>query len=123
MEHNKDDIKAVTDLFRTMADFFVKYIVPIIKYQLVQAIEGIGIAFSVVLKIIGPVVSVISSAINGLLKLIDGAIQRINSLIQAYNRISFLPNLPTIKTSAPTPVAPRIELPFGGGSVGGNSRL
>jgi hypothetical protein len=43
MEHNKDDIKAVTDLFRTMADFFVKYIVPIIKYQLVQAIEGIGI--------------------------------------------------------------------------------
>jgi phage-related protein len=98
MEHNKDDIKAVTDLFRTMADFFVKYIVPIIKYQLVQAIEGIGIAFSVVLKIIGPVVSVISSAINGLLKLIDGAIQRINSLIQAYNRISFLPNLPTIKT-------------------------
>jgi hypothetical protein len=122
MEHNKDDIKAVTDLFRTMADFFVKYIVPIIKYQLVQAIEGIGIAFSVVLKIIGPVVSVISSAINGLLKLIDGAIQRINSLIQAYNRISFLPNLPTIKTSAPTPIAPNIQLPFGGGSVGGNSR-
>jgi hypothetical protein len=122
MEHNKDDIKAVTDLFRTMADFFVKYIVPIIKYQLVQAIEGIGIAFSVVLKIIGPVVSVISSAINGLLKLIDGAIQRINSLIQAYNRISFLPNLPTIKTSAPTPIAPSIQLPFGGVSVGGNSR-
>jgi hypothetical protein len=122
MEHNKDDIKAVTDLFRTMADFFVKYIVPIIKYQLVQAIEGIGIAFSVVLKIIGPVVSVISSAINGLLKLIDGAIQRINSLIQAYNRISFLPNLPTIRSSAPTPIAPNIQLPFGGGSVGGNSR-
>jgi hypothetical protein len=110
MEHNKDDIKAVTDLFRTMADFFVKYIVPIIKYQLVQAIEGIGIAFSVVLKIIGPVVSVISSAINGLLKLIDGAIQRINSLIQAYNRISFLPNLPTIKTSAPTPICSKYSV-------------
>jgi hypothetical protein len=122
MSHNKDDIKAVTDLFRTMADFFVKYIVPIIKYQLVNAIEGIGIAFSVVLKIIGPVVSVISSAINGLLKLIDGAIQRINSLIQSYNKIPFLPNLPTIKTSTPTPIAPRIELPFGGGTVGGSSR-
>jgi hypothetical protein len=110
MEHNKDDIKAVTDLFRTMADFFVKYIVPIIKYQLVQAIEGIGIAFSVVLKIIGPVVSVISSAVNGLLKLIDGAIQRINALIQAYNRISFLPNLNLINTTG------------GGGGGGGGGK-
>jgi len=30
--------------------------------------------------------------------------------------------LPTIKSSAPTPIAPNIQLPFGGGSVGGNSR-
>jgi len=119
MEHNKDDIKAVTDLFVTMANFFEKYIIPIIKYQLVQAIEGIGIAFSVVLKIIGPVVSVISSAIDGLLKLVDGAISRINSLIEAYNRISFLPNLPTIKSGTPNPIAPNIQLPFGGASVGG----
>jgi hypothetical protein len=119
MEHNKDDIKAVTDLFVTMANFFEKYIIPIIKYQLVQAIEGIGIAFSVVLKIIGPVVSVISSAIDGLLKLVDGAISRINSLIEAYNRISFLPNLPTIKSGTANPIAPNIQLPFGGASVGG----
>jgi hypothetical protein len=110
MEHNKDDIKAVTDLFRTMADFFVKYIVPIIKFQLVNAIEGIGIAFSTVIKIIGPVVSVISSAVNGLLTLIDGAIQRINALIQAYNRIAFLPNLNLLPTGG-----------GGGGGGGGKS--
>jgi hypothetical protein len=124
MEHNKDDIKAVTDLFRTMADFFVKYVVPIIKFQLVNAIDGIGIAFSTVLKIIGPVVSVISTAINSLLKLIDGAIQRINSLIQAYNRISFLPNIPTISTSSGSTgsnTIPSSGMPFGGGSVGGTS--
>jgi predicted PurR-regulated permease PerM len=123
MEHNKDDIKAVTDLFKTMADFFVKYVVPIIKFQLVNAIDGIGIAFSTVLKIIGPVVSVISSVINTLLQLIDRAIQRINALIQAYNRISFLPNLPTISTSSGSTgsnTIPSSGMPFGGGSVGGS---
>jgi len=121
VKDNKDNIQAVLNLFRTMADFFVAYVVPIIKYQLLQAIEGIGIAFSTVIKIVGPVVGVVSNVVNGLLKLIDTAIQRINSLITAYNRISILPDIPTIPQRSATPIAPTIQLPFGGGTVGGGA--
>lgn len=121
VKDNKDNIQAVLNLFRTMADFFVAYVVPIIKYQLLQAIEGIGIAFSTVIKIVGPVIGVVSNVVNGLLTLIDSAIQRINSLITAYNRISILPDIPTIPQRSATPIAPSIQLPFGGGTVGGGA--
>ena len=118
---NSGNIKSFLELIRTLYNFFVTYFVPILKGQLVAAIQGIGTAFSVVIKIISPVIGFISDAINGLLKLIDFAIQRINALINAYNRIPVLPNLPTISSGAATPIAPNIQLPFGGGSVGGVS--
>ena len=119
---NSGNIKSFLELIKTLYSFFVTYFVPILKGQLVAAIQGIGTAFSVVIKIISPVIGFITDAINGLLKLIDFAIQRINSLINAYNRIPVLPNLPTISSGAATPIAPNIQLPFGGGSVGGSTR-
>ena len=119
---NSGNIKSFLQLIQTLYSFFVTYFVPILKGQVVAAIQGIGTAFSVVIKIISPVIGFISDAINGLLKLIDFAIQRINALINAYNRIPVLPNLPTISSGAATPIAPNIQLPFGGGSVGGASR-
>ena len=118
---NSGNIRSFLELIKTLYSFFVTYFVPILKNQLVNAIQGIGTAFSVVIKIISPIIGFISDAINGLLKLIDFAIQRINSLIKAYNSIPLLPNLPTISTGAAAPIAPSIQMPFGGGSVTGGT--
>ena len=119
VETNRGNIASLLELVKTLYQFFVTYFVPILKNQVVSAIQGIGTAFSVVIKIVSPVIGFVSDAINGLLKLIDAAIQRINSLINAYNKISFLPNLPTISTGGAAPISPNIQLPFGGGSIGG----
>ena len=118
---NRGNFQSFLDLIKTLYSFFVTYFVPILKNQVVAAIQGIGTAFSVVIKIISPVIGFVSDAINALLKLIDAAIQRINSLINAYNKISFLPNLPTISTGGAAPIAPNIQLPFGGGTIGGGA--
>jgi hypothetical protein len=110
-------------MFRTIFDFAQKYLVPILKNQLASAIAGIGIAFQVVLKIVGPIIEVIAKAITGLLKLIDGALQRINGLIKAYNSIPFLPNIPTIPSSSRASnsnTVPSSSLPFGGATLGGS---
>ena len=120
---NRDDISKFYNLIVTLVKFFNDYFVPVLSYKVRDAIEGIGIAFSLVIKIIGPVVGFISDAINGLIKLIDAAIQRLNSLINRYNAIPLLPNFPTISSvGGSTPIAPNIQLPFGGGSVGGSTR-
>lgn len=117
---NQGNFQSFFELIKTMWQFFNTYFVPILKNQVVAAIQGIGTAFSVVIKVIAPVVGFISDAINGLLRLLDAAIQRINAVINAYNKIPLLPNIPTIKTGGGvTPSAPNIQLPFGGGSVGG----
>ena len=102
LDNNSNNIRSFLELIKTLYSFFVTYFVPILKNQLINAIQGIGTAFGVVINIISPIVGVISSAINGLLKLIDAAIQRINALIAAYNRIAFLPNIPLITTGTGT---------------------
>ena len=118
---NKENLNDFYEMVKTLWYFFNTYLVPIIRYKLTEAIEGMAMAFSIVMKVIGPVVGFVSDAINKLLKLIDAAIQRINSLINAYNKISFLPNLPTISTGGAAPIAPNIQLPFGGGTIGGGT--
>ena len=124
VKDNEGPLGALVTMFRTIFDFAQKYLVPILKNQLASAIAGIGIAFQVVLKIVGPIIEVIAKAITGLLKLIDGALQRINGLIKAYNSIPFLPNIPTIGTSSSASslnTVPTSSLPFGGASVGGST--
>lgn len=119
---NESNFKSFFELIKTIWQFFNTYFVPILKNQVSAAIQGIGTAFSLVIKVIAPVIGFVSDAINGLLRLLDAAIQRINSVINAYNKIPLLPNIPTIKTGGGvTPSAPNIQLPFGGGSVGGAS--
>ena len=95
---NRGNFQSFLDLIKTLYSFFVTYFVPILKSQVVAAIQGIGTAFSLAIKIIAPVIGFISDAINGLLKLIDAAIQRINSLISAYNKISLFKDIPLIST-------------------------
>jgi phage-related protein len=123
VKNNEGPLGALVTMFRTIFDFAQKYLIPILKNQLSSAIQGIGIAFQVVWKIVGPIVQLIANAITGILNLIDRAIQRINSLIQAYNRISFLPNIPTIPTSSGSigsNTIPSSGMPFGGGNLGGS---
>ena len=119
---NRGNLQSFLTLIQTLYSFFVTYLVPILKNQVVAAIQGIGTAFSVVIKIISPVIGFVSDAINGLLKLLDAAIKRINDVINAYNRIPLLPNIPTIKTGTAAPIAPNIQLPFGGGTIGGGTK-
>ena len=118
---NEGNFKSFFELIKTIWQFFVTYFVPVLKNQVVSAIQGVGTAFSLVIKVISPVVGFVSDAINGLLKLLDAAIQRINAVITAYNKIPLLPNIPTIPTSKAPSIAPRVELPFGGGTIGGGS--
>jgi hypothetical protein len=111
LQSNQGNIKEVQKLFKTLGEFFVKYVVPILKYQVSNAISGIGIAFSGIIKIIGPVIGIITKAINGLVKLIDSVIDRINALIKAFNRIPILPDIPGISKSSSTQSSPNISIP------------
>ena len=96
IENNRGNFESVVTLFKTIVDFAQKYLIPILKTQLKAAIEGIGLAFQVILNIAGPVIGAVSNLITGIINLIDKAIKRINDLIAAYNRISFLPDIPLI---------------------------
>ena len=123
VKDNESPLGALLTMFKTIFDFAQKYLVPILKNQLGSAIAGIGIAFKLVLKIVGPIIEVIAKAITGLLNLIDGALQRINGLIKAYNSISFLPNIPTLPSSSRASnsnTVPSSSLPFGGATLGGS---
>jgi len=123
VKDNEGPLSALLTMFRTIFDFAQKYLIPILKNQLGSAIAGIGIAFQVVGKVVGPIIEVVAKAITGLFNLIDKALQKINAVIKAYNAIPFLPDIPTIKTSSsgsqPNTVSSS-SLPFGGASVGGS---
>jgi hypothetical protein len=111
-------------MFRTIFDFADKYLVPIIKYQLTQAISGLGLVFKAVAAIALPIIDLIAKAITFLVKTIDSVLEKINGLIKAYNSIPLLPNIPTIGTTSRTSgsnTVPSSSLPFGGASLGGSS--
>lgn len=108
---NKENFKDVLEAFQAIWNFSKIYLLPILENRIVTAISGISIVFSALLKAILPIIGLVSDAIKTLLNLIDNAIQRINNLIDRYNRISLLPDVPTIPTGN-TPIT-------GGGFSGG----
>lgn len=117
LKDNEDNLKDVYELFQTLWQFFNTFFVPILKSQVINAIEGIGTAFSAIIKIITPVIGFISDRINDLVRLIDAVIGRINNLITAYNRISLFADVPTIGTGGT--FGGTLGLPGGLGSMGG----
>jgi hypothetical protein len=124
VKNNEGALSSLITMFRTIFDFADKYLVPIIKYQLTQAISGLGLVFKAVAAIALPIIDLIAKAITFLVKSIDAVIQKINGLIKAYNSIPLLPNIPTIGTTARASgsnTVPSSSLPFGGASVGGSS--
>ncbi len=135
---NRGNFESILTAVKSLYDFFNTYLVPIIKNQVVSAIEGIGIAFSAVIKVISPIIGFISDVVNGIVNVVDRAIRAIlslvntavdaiNAAINAYNRIPVLPNVPTVpKVGASNTITnqntvPSSKLPFGGGSTGGGS--
>jgi len=118
---NRGNFQSFLDLIKTLYSFFVTYFVPILKSQVVAAIQGIGTAFSLTFKVILPIIGFISDAIKELLKLVDFVIQRINFLISARNKLSPFKDIPLITTTTAAPIAPNIQLPFGGGTIGGGA--
>ena len=120
LKDNEDNLKDVYELFQTLWQFFNTFFVPILKSQVINAIEGIGTAFSAIIKIITPVIGFISDRINDLVRLIDAVVGRINNLITAYNRISLFADVPTIGTGGGT-FGGTLGLPGGLGALGGGA--
>jgi hypothetical protein len=127
---NKGNFDSLLIAFQTIFNFAQKYLIPILKDQLSNAIQGIGTVFGVVLRVVTPIIGVIANLITGLINIIDRAIQAIinlanraigvlNSLIALANRIPGV-NIGTISNIGTTgAVAPSITLPFGGATLTG----
>lgn len=107
LEDNRDNFKSVYDAIVVIYNFFETYFVPLLKNNVINAINGIGNAFSIALQIISPIIGTIADLINGMISLVDRAIQAIlglvntgingiNAVIEAYNKIPGLPNIGTI---------------------------
>jgi hypothetical protein len=135
---NKGNFEAVFIAFKTVYDFALTYLIPILKNQLATAISGIGTAFSVVLKVVTPIVGAIASLITGIINIIDKAIaavinlankaiDAINTVLAAYNRIPGLPDVTLLKniTGAAASGSNTIstQLPFGGNPLIGSAPI
>lgn len=79
---NKDKLEPLLTLFKDVWNFVVKYLVPVLKSTLVEAIKAAGTAIGFVLDLISPVIEKITSGISTTVNL---AIAGINNLIKAYN--------------------------------------
>jgi hypothetical protein len=105
---NKGNFESILNAIKAVYDFFQTFFVPFLKFQVVNAIEGIGIAFSTVAKVVGPIigaigdliagiVNTVDSAIKAIINLVNNAIDGINRVLAAYNRISVLPDISPIQ--------------------------
>ena len=123
ISQNKGNFEDILDAIKVVYDFFVTYFVPFLKFQVVNAISGIGTAFQVAANVIAPVVGAIANIIEGIvttvdkaikaiISLVNNAIDGINRVIAAYNRVSFLPNVPTL---------PKVGGGISTGSTGSNT--
>ena len=79
---NKDKLEPLLTLFQDLWAFISKYVVPIIKVTLVNAIQAAGQAIGLVLDFISPIIEKITAGIRTTVNL---AIDGINALITAYN--------------------------------------
>ena len=101
---NRGNLQSFLTLIQTLYSFFVTYFVPILKNQVVAAIQGIGTAFSLVLKVVSPIIGNISKLITGIINVVDKAIagiinlankaiDAINAVLRAYNAIPGLADI------------------------------
>jgi hypothetical protein len=135
---NKGNFESILNAVKVVYDFFVTYFVPFLKFQVVNAIEGIGTAFSAVAKVVGPIIGFIGDVIGGIvttvdkaikaiINLVNNAIDGINKVIAAYNRISILGDIPSVPKigasggTGNTNTVPSGSLPFGGKTVTGTN--
>jgi hypothetical protein len=90
---NKDNFSSYLDNLKDTWAWINKYLVPLFKVVLAQAIENIGTVLSGLIKVIAPVISFISDQVKTLINfVIDG----INLLIRGYNAFARLVGRPTI---------------------------
>jgi hypothetical protein len=131
---NEGNFRQVLDAVKVIWNFFKDYFVPYIGARVILAIEGIGIALSGIIKVASPVLGFLSSLIGNIVSIIDKALQAIknlinlaidgiNKVIAAYNKLPFkdISQIPKLGGGAVTTAQPRIELPFGGGTIGGGT--
>lgn len=104
IKSNEGNLKSILVMFGTFVEFAKTYVIPIIKFQLTNAIEGLGNVFSVLFKVASPIlgaianlitgiINVIDKAIQGIINLVNKAVDGINAVLRAYNSIPLLPNV------------------------------
>jgi len=141
IEDNRDNIKKLVEFFRTLADFVLKYVAPVL-------IKTLGVAFDIVKAAVGPLIDVVfdlmgvfaklggfvikiaGSVLNTFESIVNGAIGFVNAIIRAFNKIPGLPDIdpisgvsfslpslgvappaPSGSASAVTPPAPSLTIP------------
>lgn len=82
---NKARIMDLLNSFKDIAAWVNKYIVPLFRTTLVNAVKGAGTAMSAAIKVIIPVAQFVVNTVKGL---INGIITIINGLIKGYNKVA-----------------------------------
>ena len=92
VKDNEANFRDFYEFIVTLYRFFDKYFIPILQNQVVSAIQGIATAFSLVLKIVIPIIGTITDLINGLISTIDRALSKLQSLSGASGLFGLLTN-------------------------------
>jgi hypothetical protein len=119
----RDNLPRLQSIVSTFQEIFMwanQYIIPILRTQLVAAISTFATAASAAIKVVVPVVEAVLDAVKAVVNTI---IDIVNLAIRTYNLANNIKpgskDIALVSKIGAAEAQPRIELPFGGGSVGG----
>lgn len=119
---NLPRLQSIVSTFQEIFTWANQYIIPILKTQLVGAISTFASAASTAIKVVVPVVEAVLDAIKAVVNTI---IDIVNLAIRTYNLANNIKpgskDIALISKIGAAEAQPRIELPFGGGTVGGGT--
>lgn len=125
IQDQKPNFDSIVTVLGEIFDWANKYIIPILKTGLVQAVETFGSAVSTTIKVVVPI---IEGVYNSIKTIVNFIIDIINTAIAVYNKANnIIPNSKDISPigkigatgTSMTGSIPTSSLPFGGASVGG----
>lgn len=126
IETQKPNFEGIVTTLSEIYDWANKYIIPILKTSLVQAIETFGSAASTAIKAIVPIVE---GVFNSIKTIVNGIISVVNTAIGLYNKVNNLFGGKDINpigkigegATGMTGSIPTSSLPFGGATLGGGA--
>lgn len=121
----RDNLPRLQSIVSTFEEIFMwanQYIIPILRTQLVGAISTFATAASTAIKVVVPVVEAVLDAVKAVVNTI---IDIVNLAIRTYNLANNIKpgskDIALVSKIGAAEAQPRIELPFGGGTVGGGT--